>query len=236
MKHRYKSSIPIQATERITQRHDNNNKAEAEYILSNDVVGKRLFYEDGTIEFDYAIRDGEPHGYAYRFYESGKMMQAVPYRSGQEHGTIKQWSEDGDLLGTYDMDKGTGVDLWWQEDDDGLPFLAEVRYTEDGQTHGPEWWLYEDQEHVYIERHWKEGQLHGIEREWQEDDDELIDLLDGYPKYWVEGEEVTKTAYNSARRKDKSLPSYRKKDDKAYRQFPDEIQTLIERQGMFDFD
>ena len=75
-------------------------------------------------------------------------------------------SPEGRLIGTYRMHRGTGLDLWYRQREDGSIYLGEVHHLLEGRRHGFEWWINEDQETVYIERHWREGQLHGIWREW----------------------------------------------------------------------
>ena len=96
----------------------------------------------------------------------GLLSSAEPYVDGLRHGTARQWDAKGRLIGTFRMLRGTGIDLWRQPLDDGRVYLSEVLYLQNGQRHGFEWWLEEDQLGVFIERHWLAGQLHGIEREW----------------------------------------------------------------------
>jgi hypothetical protein len=83
----------------------------------------------------------------------------------------------------------------------------------DGQPHGYEWWLNEDQRSVRAERHWHDGRLHGIEREWNRSGR----LKRGYPKYHIRGERVSKRAYVKACRKDPSLPIFESADNEPVR-------------------
>jgi len=129
------------------------------------------------------------HGIEYRADVPGKILSATPYFKGFLHGTAKQWSNDGKLIGTYTMKHGTGIDLWWNpRSDNGLPYLSEVHYYKKGKPHGFEWWLNEDQT-VSVERHWRNGQEHGIERSWNQQGR----LHRGYPRYWVNDVRVTKS-------------------------------------------
>jgi hypothetical protein len=85
-----------------------------------------------------------------------------------------------------------------------------------GQPHGFEWWLNEDQASVHEERHWRAGQKHGIERDW----DLKGRLRRRYPKYFVAGQQVTHRQYIKAVAKDASLPPFRKAENRPRRVFP----------------
>jgi hypothetical protein len=89
------------------------------------------------------------------------------------------------------MRRGTGVDLWWCEHPENGSFLSEVRYVKDVKRNGFEWWLNENQKSVWEERHFRNDQLHGIERSWNREGH----LSRGYPRYWVNDTRVTKRQY-----------------------------------------
>ncbi|MEE9365131.1 MAG: hypothetical protein V3W44_00455, partial [Dehalococcoidales bacterium] len=84
---------------------------------------------------------------------------------GKYHGICKQWDDAGNLIQTYRMVHGTGIDLWRCN---STGTLSEVWYWKDNMLHGWEWWLDEDQKSVWCERHHHEGNLHGIWREWND--------------------------------------------------------------------
>lgn len=135
-----------------------------------------------------------------------------------EHGTAYQWASDGRLVGSYTMEHGAGIDLWWQSWPDGTAELSEARWYCDGLRHGFEWQFFE-RGGLSDERHWREGVLHGIEREWNFKGG----LRRGFPRYWVSGERVTKPQYVRAASRDASLPAFRTEDNKARRAFPPEV-------------
>src|SRR5580658_6460188 len=99
----------------------------------------------------------------------------------------------GQLMGSNTMKHGTGIDLWWIELSE-IQYLSEVRYLKDGKRHGFEWWLSDNQKGVWREGHFRNGQMHGIERSWSY----LGRLHRGYPKYWVKDVRMTKRQYNRA--------------------------------------
>jgi hypothetical protein len=220
MKH-YRSSIPKAARERVTATFvASPQKFKAECILNGKVVGIRHFHETGELEFECPLKNGLTHGIAYRSDIPGMLLSAEPYSNGLPHGRARQWSEDGKLIGSYIMRRGTGIDLWWCESfENGLPYLAEARYLKGGTRHGFEWWLNEDRKSAWRESHFRNGQMHGIERSWNCQGR----LHRGYPRYWVNDVRMTKRQYLRACAKDPTLPSFRKTDNRPQRRFPAEV-------------
>jgi antitoxin component YwqK of YwqJK toxin-antitoxin module len=216
---RYKSCIPANARERIVKRCPRGAKKKSEYRIGRALVGVRCFFETGEPELEYALKGGKKHGIEYWWYDPGLLLSAEPFVNGLPHGTARQWDRQGRLIGTYRMDRGTGLDIWRQQRKDGTVHLAEVLYCKSGQHHGFEWWIEEDQKGVFIERHWRDGQLHGIEREWNNGGR----LARGFPKYHVGGKTVTKRQYLKASAADPTLPPFRFRDNKPARTFPPEI-------------
>ena len=199
LKPSFRSSIPAAARARLVERHTSGAPARVEYVLRGAVVGHRDFDADGRLMLDCALRKGEPHGTTYRLGLAGTLLSATPYRNGLEHGVARQWSDDGRLIGSYRMRSGTGVDLWWQQTwtNPRRRYLAEVHFQVRGRPHGYEWWLNDDQVSVHQERHWWNGELHGIEREWNAKGQ----LRRGFPRFYVHGARVTRRVYTRARRR-----------------------------------
>jgi len=218
---RFRSSIPRRAQERITARHANGAKATVEYFIEGQRVGARGFDSEGNLESDCGWRDGLRHGTSYRIDIPGRLLSATPYSRGLEHGSARQWGDDGRLLGTYRMHHGTGIDLWWQETwtKPRRRYLAEVHSLHRGVRHGFEWWINEDEVSVYVETHWQAGNAHGIERRWNS----KRRLRQGYPKYFVAGQQVTRRQYVKAAASDASLPPFRKAENRPRRIFPPDI-------------
>jgi antitoxin component YwqK of YwqJK toxin-antitoxin module len=215
----YESSIPETAEERITRVYPDGAKQQAEYWLAGERVGMRTFFETGELEMDAGLRQDHYHGICYRWDVPGELLSATPYHEGLEHGTAYQWASDGSLLGSYTIEYGTGIDLWWCELLDSTVGLSEVRYFQGGKRHGFEWWIRSDQHSVYEESHYTEGQPHGILRQWSW----RGKLRRGYPQYYIRGERVTKARYTRACQHDPTLPSFRPEDNLPARTFPAEI-------------
>jgi antitoxin component YwqK of YwqJK toxin-antitoxin module len=220
MKH-YRSSIPRAAKERVPATHrTGQQKYKVEYLLNGEVVGVRQFDENGQLSFERPMKNGVTHGTLYDI-EDGVVTFSEPYRYGLAHGIARQWSHDGELIGSYSMQHGTGLDLWrckknW---DNGRAFLAEVRHIKEGKWHGFEWWLNEDQRSVNSEHHFWENLQHGIERRWNSQ----RRLKRGFPRYWVNNKQVTKREYLRACVKDGNLPPFREADNRPRRKFPPEV-------------
>ena len=217
----YRSSIPKEAKEHILATHRAGpQKHKAEYVLGGKVVGIRQFDEKGFLQFECPLRDGITHGTLYHF-EDGRVMFTERYVDGLAHGTARQWSSDGELIGTYTMKRGTGLDLFRAKDNwgHGRVYLSEARYLKEGRWHGFEWWLNEDQKSVHDEHHFWENLQHGIQRSWNSKGL----LRRGYPRYWVRNTRVTKRQYLSQCSHDSTLPPYRKQDDLPARTFPPEV-------------
>jgi len=220
MKH-YRSSIPKAAKERILATHRTRpQKYKAEYLLDGEIVGVRQFDEDGQLEFERPMKNGVIHGTQYGI-DDGVVTSAEPFRNGLAHGTAKQWSQDGELIGTYTMKHGTGLDLWHAREHWGCGrvYLAEARYVNEGKWHGFEWWPDEDQKSVHSEHHFWENLQHGIQREWNSQ----RRLKRGFPRYWVNNKQVKKREYLRACAKDSNLPPFHKSDNRPHRRFPPEV-------------
>ena len=224
MKH-YRSSIPRTAKERVLAVHlTGPQKYKAEYRINGRVVGVRQFDQSGKLELERPIRNGLLHGMLYSC-DEGTVISAEPYRSGLAHGTARQWSYDGELIGTYTMKHGTGLDLWRCKKNwgDKRVYLAEARFIKEGKWHGFEWWLNEDQKSVHDEQHFWENMQHGIQRSWNNKGH----LRRGYPRYWVNNKQVTQRQYLRACTKDSNLPPFRESDNRPRRKFPPEVLAAI---------
>ena len=80
-----------------------------------------------------------------------------------------------------------------------------------------------DQRSAERESHFAEGLEHGIQRDW----DSTGRLRRGFPKYFINGEQVTKRQYLRAAKLDSSLPPFREEDNRPERQFPPEVAAAL---------
>ena len=223
---RFKSDIPPNVTEKVTREFRREGGAIYERVtacvLNGEVVGQRVYGEEGQLVIETPMKNGVKHGREYDWNDDGSLSLIEPYVNGKIHGTAKQYGRDGSVIGTYRLRHGTGYDIWRVEDEDGAITVSEIHPLKDGLPHGYEWWL--GRNHIlWEERHWHEGEYHGIEREWNLKNK----LRRGFPRYWIKGERVDKRKYLRAAKKDPSLPPFRLKDNSPRRKFPPEIEQLM---------
>jgi len=222
----YITDIPAVAEARPATSDPGEEAGLIEYYLGDQLVGRRWYDGDGELYFEIPYRDGLQHGRLYRWDLPGQLLSMEPFRDGRPHGVAYQWAGDGKLLGAYAMENGSGLDLWFTECG-GPPILSEVRHAVDGALQGYEWWLSASGKQVWEERHWQAGELHGIERYWND----RSSLRRGYPRYWIHGQQVDRRRYQRAAASDATLPPFRPEENRPERVFPPEIQRLLRREA-----
>jgi antitoxin component YwqK of YwqJK toxin-antitoxin module len=226
---RLKSDIAPDAFERVIEEYREQGQLiyfrVTECILNGEVVGRRAYDGQGTLRHETPLKNGKKHGREYVWGDQGILESVEPYVDGQLHGLAKQYNRRGKIIGTYRFVHGDGYDIWRHEREDGSIGVSEVFSVKDTALHGYEWWLRDDQRSVSHERHWQKGQVHGIERMWNHKGN----LKRGYPKYWIQGQAVSKRGYLKAAAQDKTLPQYREKDNRPQRRFPDDIEKLLRK-------
>jgi hypothetical protein len=226
MKH-YRSSIPSSAQEQMLRTRPRGQEGHrAEYFLNGEVVGMRQFDASDQLQFERPLRNGVTHGTVYSI-DQGVVTFAEPYRNGLAHGVAKQWSIDGELIGSYTMKHGTGLDLWRCQTNlaGGRVYLAEARQMKDGNWHGFEWWLTQDEKTLHSEHHFWENSQHGIERHWNSEGR----LRRGFPRYWVNNRQVSRRQYVRACTTDLNLPPFRESDNLPKRKVPPAVLEAIGR-------
>lgn len=153
-------------------------------------------------------RDGKRHG-VEREIEEGRTVWLVPWDHGTQHGLAQHLATDGALLATSVFVRGKGVDVYCEADGS----LSEYREIENDVRHGIERWG--DPTCPYIEEHLHRGRDHGIRRRWHEGR-----LEAGYPRYFVDGEEVPRERYVQAALDRPELPPDLRHEDEPARTLP----------------
>ena len=228
----YVSSIPSNSATSVVSEYRCETSADGhshsiwlrvvEHSVNGVVVGTREYDEEDRLIGERPLKSGKKHGIEYTWYDNGQLELAEPYCDGRIHGTAKQWDEDGRLIGTYTLRHGTGFDIWRNLREDGTPYVAEIQTYRDGFFDGFTWWFNEDRS-VWWEWHWRQGAQHGIERQWNDHER----LARGWPKYWIDGNQVDKRRYVRAVRRDSSLPPFRDADQAPLRALPRDLQELL---------
>lgn len=174
---------------------------------------RRWYYEeDGSahLEHEQEWHHGRLHGVARLYHENGLLLHETHYEHGLEHGISRQFDPEGTLIGTYEMVKGTGVDRWYS--DSGI--LKEERHYVNGKRHGYErWYDCGCEGRLFEEGHYWKGEPHGILREWNGKGR----LRRGFPKYFVNGQAVTKRQYVARARQNTTLPPFQVEENQPFR-------------------
>lgn len=212
--------IPDTAHEVIHETWETGAKKSAFYYLDDQRIGYRSWTAEGRIDMEYGINDGKQHGSFRTWYENGQLCEVSFYEQGKEHGIARQYDETGRLLGSYTMEHGTGIDLWFI----APGVITEERHYQDGVRHGYERWWTGDNQTISQESHFWHGLEHGIFREWNE----AGRLRRGYPRYFVAGQRVSKQHYDRARRTDPSLPPLIASENAPRRQLPEVLRKQTE--------
>jgi antitoxin component YwqK of YwqJK toxin-antitoxin module len=210
------SPIPSNAVEIIQETWGNGNKKRTSYHVDGKEIGFRYWDETGLVDGEVQTREGQMHGLFRTWHGNGQIFEIAIYNDGKEHGESKQYDDNGLLVGSYVMEYGTGVDLWFH----AQGVLFEEREFIDGYRHGFERWWRGDNETINEESHFWKGSEHGIFRRWNRHGK----LSRGYPQYFVMGKRITKRQYVTACRNDPTLPIFRAEDSLPFRQLPKTMQ------------
>jgi hypothetical protein len=76
---------------------------------------KKFFHRNGVLEMEQSFRGDKLHGASRTWYRNGQLATEEFYHDGLLHGIVRQWNSSGKLLGSYDMQDGTGTQKCWHE-------------------------------------------------------------------------------------------------------------------------
>jgi hypothetical protein len=166
-------------------------KAQIAWSIAGDVLSERYF-----------DANGRAHGMEVSRYEDGAVEWQVPWVRGQMHGIARQFDESGRELFRARFVRGSGIDLWVQANE-----IVELRECKDSVPHGVERWGHPLL--PYEEGYFIRGKRAGVFRRWIGSE-----LETGYPRYFIDDEEVSRKEYLQTRRRRPELPASRRKDDR----------------------
>lgn len=232
------SVVPPGAVVRVTERTPHCVIGEVD--LGDRRVGRIVWDLDGPLSHEqYDDLDGREHGVEreYSMWVGDPDFPPQPPPTVRwllewRHGVMHGWSillDDGAPLTVTPFAEGRGVDFFG--DREGIGEHREMRA---GQRHGIERW---GGTAPWLETWFFDGRPHGITREWQPDTDTL---KDGFPRFHIDGEQVTRDAYLAACADDPTLPPYRAEDDEPTRPehpaLTDALARAAEWAPTFDLD
>ncbi len=59
--------------------------------------------------------NGRIHGVLRRWHKNGVLALEQPHEQGATNGICRQWGEDGKLLGSFEIQRGTGIHRHWHD-------------------------------------------------------------------------------------------------------------------------
>ena len=148
--------------------------------------------------------EGRRHGLEINRYPDGTVLWQVPWVHGSMHGLARNFDRHGEEVARARFVHGTGLDVWGEDE------IGELRELVGGERHGVERWghpRYPSEESYFLG-----GKLAGIVRHFTGPA-----LEDGYPKFYLDDEEVSRARYLRARRRRPELVPYRPEDDRRER-------------------
>lgn len=178
----------------------------AETLRNNACVTGEFLYESGKTQVTWSLEGavlwecpfdarGRRHGLECSRFENGATEWQVRWVRGSMHGTAQQVDEDGRALYRCKFDRGSGLDLWVQGTE-----IVELREIANNEPHGVERWGHPRL--PYEEGFFLRGKRSGVFRRWIG-----ADLEPGYPKFFIDDEEVSERDYLLARKRRVELPA-----------------------------
>ncbi|HUA68629.1 MAG TPA: hypothetical protein VMA13_08780 [Candidatus Saccharimonadales bacterium] len=76
---------------------------------------KRTFHRNGVVAVEENVRGQKLHGRRRTWHRNGRLASEEFYHNGLLHGICRQWNENNDLLGSYKIEHGTGIQKSWHD-------------------------------------------------------------------------------------------------------------------------
>jgi hypothetical protein len=118
--------------------------------MVNEIDIKQTYYADGQLQSERSYRRGIPHGWHREWHANGIMASEVCLRDGVPDGVGRQWDVEGNLILSYEIHDGTGVQkLWFEEQGIGgeMPWVGgkltgrQRTFYRDGTTCAYTYWI-----------------------------------------------------------------------------------------------
>jgi|KBSSwiStaDraftv2_1062776.scaffolds.fasta_scaffold378249_1 hypothetical protein len=122
-------------------------------MSNNDRIEKR-FYPNGQLETEITHFEGLERCWVTRhWHPNGILESEVPVKNGLTEGVARFWNQKGELIGTYEMHDGSGVQKGWHPDGS---LMAEISWV-NGERTGRQRSYFEGGE-LAVETYWVRGQ------------------------------------------------------------------------------
>ena len=179
----------------------------AETMRNDACVTGEFVYESGKTQVTWALegfvlwecpfdRRGRRNGFEVSRFPNGAAEWQVRWVRGSMHGSAQQFDEGGRVLYRCRFHRGTGLDLWVQGSE-----IVELREVRNNERHGLERWGHPRL--PYEESFFLRGRRAGVFRRWNG-----LGLEPGFPKFFVDDEEVATADYLRVRTRRRELPVF----------------------------
>ncbi len=118
---------------------------------------------DGKVWWEMSFADDQAEGLLRRRHPNGQLEAEIHHVGGVKHGASRFWDKDGNLIGTCEMNRGTGV--WKHLYEDGT--VSQETPYENGKVRG------------YVRQYHRNGQL-------RHEQHQIGDTVDGRVRSWSE--------------------------------------------------
>jgi len=188
--------------------HPNGQIAiEASYLGGRQNGIERQWHPNGQLASESNWLHDMPNGVNRNWHSNGVLAMEAPVKSGCTEGTVKQWDDKGNLLGSFEMRDGTGIQRIWYPNG---PLKVEMSVV-NGQFCGRQRTYFEDGEFC-AEAYWLKGRQVSKKKYL-----EACAKDTALPRYEDDGVKPTWKLPSTKYRRRKKLPSEaeRKKHDAA---------------------
>ncbi len=74
---------------------------------------EKSFHRNGTLREEISFLGQQLHGACRTWHPNGRLASEQFYQRGRLHGLCQQWNQRGELLGSYEVKDGTGIQREW---------------------------------------------------------------------------------------------------------------------------
>lgn len=113
---------------------------------------ERTYHDNGALHSETPKVDGVVHGFVRHWYDNGQLGIEAPMVNGLVHGVVRNWDRSGNLLGTYEMQQGTGLEIHYHTNGRIRSLCSYI----DGRISGPAKSYLESGE-ILAEGYWLDG-------------------------------------------------------------------------------
>ena len=149
---------------------------------------------EGTVVKRIPWKNGKVHGTKKAYHPNGELASKAPFKNGKAVGTARFWDQDGRLTRTVSYENGERhgptKELW-----PGTEQVKRLIPHENGEVDGVAKAYYKSGQ-LKWRRAYEDDALHGVAKRF-DPDGQLVEKV-----YWLDGEKVSREAYEKAMAED----------------------------------